>query len=1587
MEMESEYVERRKSTNSISSTTKSLFVRTLIRKDATERYEPEDAKGPLGLTTLHNPEDKPVVDLIFVHGLNGGSQSTWTKNDHPSLYWPKEWLPRDKAFQDVRIHTFGYASGFSQESFLNIPDFTRSLLYSIHDSPMIPKEGRVPLIFAGHSMGGLVIKKAYILGHDIPEMRPLVSKVCAIFFLATPHQGANLAQTLSRILQVASGTRAFVQDLVPGSPALESINEEFPRHCSNLQLFSFFENKPMNYVIGKGLIGEKKCAVMNYVNERRAYLNANHRDVARFSSPNDSSYIAVRNALATYIDNKRDVQAFETRLMEIDQLKALNKFLGVSDAPESDCMSQDSIRFEGSCDWFLHKSSFQQWYDSSCSKLLWVRGQPGMAMMHDEILQVILDTAATWQDTSISKADHGPLWQRLYLRGILKVRLMKQQYLIIDALDECKAGAELMSILTKVQEHWPLSILVTSRTPVTTYMNVSNPTIEVESVTTEETDTKNDISLLLQANIDSLPSSSAEERQAMADEILQASNGCFLWVDLVLKELRQVNTSTEIQEVLASNSESMDGLYSKILADMADARFRKDLGKAFLIWAVCSFRPLSTREIHQAIELDINDTIGDVERSISTCCRNIVYVDSCKEVRLIHLTAREFLLRQNIVPEFTIDKSSAHKRLTLACLRYLSSSEMKAPRSRIASFAVDGEASKKKQPFADYACKFIFQHLSHVKSTDDEVLAALTKFLLSPNVLSWIEYLASHADLQLVFYAGKAINNLLARKSQHTPPFGLRRELALLQQLGNDLIHLVTRFSKELLHYPSSIYNLVPPLCPRDSTLRRLFGSTQRGLSVHGLSSHNWDDCLSTFIYPKLAKPTSVVISPKYFAIGMSTGSIIVYDSVTCEEFQVIDNKEPVWGLTFGETGKYLASFGVKTIRVWDLGSWAEWCTLPISSMCMAAIFIEEDQLLLAALKNNQLVEFDISSGGITRGPPANWTHDFDESYVRFRQPTRATFFRDQNILAVVYRGEDILLWNFELDCVHDIYEKESGSRLRNSEKESDGSTTVWALAFSSALADAGILVAAYSDGDLVMYDTSSGGVLEILNGVNAQTLACSFDGRTLATADSHGTISLFDLETLRLLYRLQFDGTPIGPRALVFTIDNSRLIDVRGNQCRIWDPIVLLRRDIDEVNSDKVSVSTNPQKIDYETAETISITSTFTVQAASVVFYGKEDGSVHVYDITSESRGAQQLFVQTPGVPVIMLYFDTEVGLLTCGDSASRVVSRKLRRPRTGWEVHDPVFDMRVGRTIKQLLTRGKNFKLLIATDSHDTLWSLSEHGLQEQEPPTITSRISHGLEEKRYWIHNIVTPDYLLLIMDSEAKIYNWGTLDCLGSATLNNLVHQPLPVDAVIPFHHQRVFATTTTDPSSSQSTESMIQIWDLEHFTSETKTASPIYTFDTSSSAVDVDGIVGVRAGRLIYLDTSHWVCSINISRTGEPAMRHFFIPSDWMSSTGQLLLGVGREGEIIFVKTSELAIVKQGLNMITRTRSAYSIRTLNKDLLTLEIIAFSIEPTSYILVFRMVVAVAENFMQLLRTNPLTQRQHILKDPISDPQLDM
>ncbi|KAI4693775.1 uncharacterized protein J4E84_002351 [Alternaria hordeiaustralica] len=1488
----------------------SFFSRSFTRRDTGRTDDSVDfPKGAIGLTTLHDPEEDAVADIIFVHGLNGGSESTWTKNGNPSLFWPSAWLPNDEAFKDVRIHTFGYASGLSKD------------------------------------MGGLVIKKAFVLGHQTKEFEGLIRNIFAIFFLATPHQGAGIADTLGRILALAPGSRPFVQDLSPESPVLQSINEEFPLYSSSLRLFSFYETEPMKIGIGTQLIVEKHCAVMNYPNERRTYLNANHRNVAKFSLQTDPSYLAVRNALATTIASKRTPKALSNQTAGFEQIEALSTFLSVTETPDDELESQ-STRLSETCDWFLDRNAFQEWRKAADSKTLWVRGRPGagksvlsahiihhlrglgldcsfyffvqgdktkatintflrsmawqMASQHPHLLSIVLDISTSSQITGINKTDHVAVWRRLFLSGMLKCRLDTPQYWVIDAVDECKGGSELVTLLSKMQEVWPISLLITSRDSFDRYADGAVQRIEVMSETIQEEDTNKDIAQYLRSCQDQLPATGAAEREAMSQEILKNANGCFLWVTLVLKELRQVHTSTEIRKVLSSNTADMDEMYGRILNDMANAKFGKELAKAILVWTTFAFRFLSTDEMHCAIELDIHDKIDDIERSISTCCGNLVYVDRSKRVQLLHLTVRDFLTRQGMRSEFQIERATAHKRLALVCLRYLTRSQARPTKPR--KLSVDQIPEKPR--LMDYASEYVFQHIFHVTSSDNEVLTLLGKFMGSDCVLKWIEHLARKGDLEKVYQAGKTLNNLLGRLAQHSPLVGLRKELTVLHSWGNDLTHLVTKFGKELSFSPSAIHRLIPPFCPVDSAPSRQFSSPHRGLSVLGQSTEGWQDCLAILNYTKPARPLTVATSQRFFGLGLSTGKVMIYDDVTCQEETVLQHGEPVWALAFSETGLTCASAGAKSIKVWNVMNWTEVFRFAIPVMCLSLAFSEEDMLLFAATKKNELMCWNLANGGVPEDV-ADWTIDFDEqSSVQSKQPTLAVFCPQQSILAIVYRGEDIVLWDYERDRVYDLYDKETGSTLHGPLKVSDGSTTVWSLQFST-LRDETLLAAAYSDGDLVIYDTLHGTVRDLIIGVNAQKLSCSPDGRTLACADSLGTIQLFDMETVKLLYRLEFEGDAIAPRTLAFTSDNHRIIDIRANQCRLWDPAVLLRQDVDDENSDTISVSTAPHEASFRGSMSTHITALECISLASSVFCGKEDGSVHIYDISREPKGTE-LFKQTVGIPIILLHFNAESMILACSDAASRVTIRQMKRDgRKSWTAAAPYIDTVIGRGITGLLLNAKHSRCLVATDEETHLWSTSQDAKQ-------ASLVTMQPERKGHWVHHGSNADILLFVSATSARMCSWTTLELSHTISLSNLTEPFTAIGRVRSLRHPRYFIGISVDPSRVRSSQNVIRMYDYNDFNLDMEQVASVQDLGTLSS--NVHTIIGIFSERLVFLDTNNWVRSLEINTDDAMPVRHFFIPNDWVSLVQGLVLDIGHSGEIIFVKRGELLVIKRGLDM-------------------------------------------------------------------------
>lgn len=207
----------------------------------TERYRPAPAKeltdedefkvgNRIGLTELSSPEE-PLIDFVFVHGLRGGSFKTWRKYDDPSFLWPRSWLSAHPDFTHVRTSTFGYESDYlSRQGYrLDVHDFGRKLSNELQISSFLRNPGNTPIILIGHSMGGLVIKKAYLLArHEKPE---LARRIKSVVFLGTPHRGSDWAILLGRILAVTANTKEYVKNLLRDSASLSWINDELPTLC------------------------------------------------------------------------------------------------------------------------------------------------------------------------------------------------------------------------------------------------------------------------------------------------------------------------------------------------------------------------------------------------------------------------------------------------------------------------------------------------------------------------------------------------------------------------------------------------------------------------------------------------------------------------------------------------------------------------------------------------------------------------------------------------------------------------------------------------------------------------------------------------------------------------------------------------------------------------------------------------------------------------------------------------------------------------------------------------------------------------------------------------------------------------------------------------------------------------------------------------------------------------------------------------------------------------------------------------------------------------------------------------------------
>ncbi|KAI8950933.1 hypothetical protein F4801DRAFT_601739 [Xylaria longipes] len=280
--------------------------------------QPERKTFPTGIKELYSPPAGSTVDIVFIHGLTGHRERTWTAKS-ASEPWPKMLLA--SKLPTARILTFGYDAYVSDWRHVvsqnQISNHAYNLLASLANYRENNGTDEHPIIFVCHSLGGLVCQDALAKADRRKErhIENISRSVRGIVFLGTPHHGASLAvwaERLSMYIGVVKRTnREILEVLRADSEVLARVQDEFQtmlqarnKGVTPINISCFYEELPL---VGVGFVVSKDSAIIPGCIPTG--IHSNHMDMCRFETAGDGGFESIYGQLRRWI---REIDATGT---------------------------------------------------------------------------------------------------------------------------------------------------------------------------------------------------------------------------------------------------------------------------------------------------------------------------------------------------------------------------------------------------------------------------------------------------------------------------------------------------------------------------------------------------------------------------------------------------------------------------------------------------------------------------------------------------------------------------------------------------------------------------------------------------------------------------------------------------------------------------------------------------------------------------------------------------------------------------------------------------------------------------------------------------------------------------------------------------------------------------------------------------------------------------------------------------------------------------------------------------------------------------------------------------------------------------
>ncbi|KIW24170.1 uncharacterized protein PV07_09900 [Cladophialophora immunda] len=1328
--------------------------------------------------------------------------------------------------------------------------FARSLLFDMRYSRSNQEHslriGDAPIIFVAHSMGGLVVKKTYLMAQNDQNCTRIARSIMGIVFLSTPHRGSNLSLVLNLILKATlQSKKSFIKELERNSSAIEDINDQFRHVAPNLSIFSFYEEHP-TLVLGNALmIVRKDSAILGYTNEDSRGLPADHHTICKFATEEAPEFRIVRDAL------KDLVEKFERSALRTYDVQALNtgkdikKMLDLSRTPAEDFITLRKRRVAGSCEWFLRDPGTQQWLTNlSDAHLIWYNAPPahGKSVLSSHVIHHLQSNGyhcqyyffnsgdqtrrsiggmlkslahqissimpdyeeeirmTSAEGTRFDGDDYRFLWRILFEDLLFSKSFPHPLFWVIDGLDESESPQLVVELLEELlsQARIQMKVLITSRRTEALALQFKKlDRFRKVNIIDGEGQLHNDedIKLLVDRELANLHGDTAI-RERLRQEILKRARGNFLWVSIVLEELHKCQTESEIQATLEQIPENFKEMYSRMqlaITENPNGR-RVKLAKELLQWVICVPRPLTLDQLRDAISKDYPDVL-DLKKAVRDVCGQFILIDSTNHVTMIHQTARDFLTN---APNRMIELN--RKRANTSVLRKSLSSLSKLSIRALALGSRESLSLRKEleaqHPFTLYVANSWFYYLGYAGSDSQEGLDALETFFSRPHVLDWIYVVAVLDQISTLARAGNALLNFVtsSRKSERSTSAQLNT-MELLGNWGMDLVRIAAKFNKHLITQPYAIYEIIPALSPSASMISRQFYQYKNSKITVSGQDESWTDVIAHFSLSQDQTILKIVSSGPHLAVFTQGGIVHIWSSTSFKEVCTLRHDEPIIDMCLNNRGDILVTYGLRTTIVWDVHAGTVRLQVPHTgnSRARSLTFAMNDRRILAATDDSSVRFLDIAESGATwKVLDASLLKENPQSdLVIINSPSRMVFNATGTQVAVCYRSFPLTVWDLNKAtlisrCLRPIARVDS---------ESISSQTWFPVELLDWNPVTGHIIGWYKGNNLFKWHPVTDEIYEVSACVDG--LVSSPNGKHFVTSDSDGVVKLWDFASFTVTYQISSGGLVSG---LCFSPDSARFYDIRGSTITAWEPSGLNQlAESKETFSDAAGEKQQDAVISRIRQANAPQSPGLTALAAAPdgLWYvtGHDDGRVYLADV----RGTFQ--IELTSFPDFQ-----HVGHLVWSPSGSIVVAADLGVDVRIMEIdninsrHLKQTDVRhlqrpslalEGGSIHQMLMDFSSRLLLVISDGLAQIWDIVNCRINS------SALIDRAAQQG--WLDHPTNHELFLGVGSEHIGIYQWSTSQQMHHFKIGDGVSSLVRQPASIPSQNDSANSAQTTDLS--------------------------------------------------------------------------------------------------------------------------------------------------------------------------------------------